>query len=371
MDLAKLKRPVFVIDRAKVRRNAGRMAEKARRSGIILRPHVKTHQSAAVAGWLREFGVRAVTVSSVDMAAYFLRAGWTDVLISVPVNVHQIPEIDELASAGTVHVIVESGRTAQALLEGAAHPLDIWIEVDAGYHRTGLPVGRPEAIAEVAGIVRRGDRHRLRGLLCHDGHTYAANSPGKIREIAAASIAALSKAVDALARAGVPGLSISVGDTPSCSMREDFPPPIIEIRPGNFVFYDLTQSGIGACGEADIAAAVACPVIATHPERDELVVYGGGVHISKEAVRLAGGEACYGKVCRLRSDGTGWDPPLAGAFVSSLSQEQGILRIPPLVGRTVGIGDTLIILPVHACLTANLHAAYYVIGEGWVDKFRS
>lgn len=370
MELERLKRPVFVIDRTKVRRNLERMAEKARRSGVSLRPHVKTHQSAELASWLREFDVRAITVSSVDMAAYFQRAGWADILISVPVNVHQVPDIDELAAAGRLHVILESAVAARAVVEGVHHPLEVWIEADTGYHRTGIPVGDTGRILEVAKALGGSPHLRLSGLLCHDGQTYAASGPDEIRSIARSSFRALAAAVAELEASGFSGLRLSVGDTPSCSVLDAFPPSVSEVRPGNFVFYDLTQAGVGACREEDIAAVVACPVIAKYPERGEIVIYGGGVHISKETVRLRSGENCYGKIGRLRQAEGGWTPPIPAAYVSSLSQEQGIIKVPRDFADSIQTGDTLAVYPVHACLTANLHAAYFVPGEGWLPKFR-
>jgi D-serine deaminase-like pyridoxal phosphate-dependent protein len=55
-----------------------------------------------------------------------------------------------------------------------------------------------------------------------------------------------------------------MGDTPSCTLVDRFLPPISEIRPGNFVFYDLKQKSLGVCRDEDIAA-VAFPVIQQAP----------------------------------------------------------------------------------------------------------
>ncbi|MBP1660340.1 MAG: hypothetical protein H6P95_1532 [Candidatus Aminicenantes bacterium] len=370
MDLDHLKKPAFLIDRAKVRRNVERMAEKAGRSGVSLRPHVKTHQSAGVAAWLRDYDVRAITVSSVDMAAYFQRSGWSDILISVPVNIHQIPDIDELAAAASLDVIVESPAAARALVGGIRQPLDVWIEVDTGYHRTGVPVGETDTILDVAKALGASRYLRLRGLLCHDGQTYAASGPAEVLEIAEGSFRALSSAVAELETAGLQGLSLSVGDTPSCSLLDSFSRPVSEIRPGNFVFYDLTQAGVGACREEEIAAVVACPVIAKYPARGEIVIYGGGVHISKESLTPPEGGPCFGRITRLRGAEGFWPAPLEDAYVSSLSQEQGIVKAPEALCDSVEIGETIAVYPVHACLTANLHPAYCVPGEGWLPKFR-
>ena len=60
--------PTLIIDEARVRRNIARMAEKARRSGVRFRPHVKTHQSTAVGQWLRDGGVEAIDTAGLQLA---------------------------------------------------------------------------------------------------------------------------------------------------------------------------------------------------------------------------------------------------------------------------------------------------------------
>ncbi len=152
MDLNRLQRPVFLVDKAKVLRNVERMAKKARASGVVLRPHFKTHQSADLAEWIREFGIDKITVSSVDMAEYFGRHGWNDITIAVPVNIHQIPKINSLAKSLELHVIIDSEFTAVRLSEGINNHLNVWIEIDTGDHRTGISADRIEQILDLARI---------------------------------------------------------------------------------------------------------------------------------------------------------------------------------------------------------------------------
>jgi len=370
MDLQRLEKPVFIVDPRKARRNLEIMAAKAASSGVAFRPHAKTHQSAAVAEWYRPFGIDRIAVSSLDMACYFQAAGWIDILIAVPVNLHQITAIDALAGSCSLQVLVESETAAARLAADISRPLGVWIEVDTGYHRTGLPIEHRDRIEAVARLLVRNPRLRLNGLLVHDGHTYGAAGREEVGAIFERTLGGLRAALEHLAARGFPGLRLSFGDTPSCSLMDSFPAPISEIRPGNFIFYDLTQAGIGACRTEDIAAAVACPVISVQPERNETILYGGAVHISKEFVLAEHGAACFGRVARLRPDHAGWTDALPGVAVVSLSQEQGIVRGPKEFVDAVRIGDTLVVLPVHACLTANLHGGLFVLGQGPVSKFR-
>jgi D-serine deaminase-like pyridoxal phosphate-dependent protein len=164
--------------------------------------------------------------------------------------------------------------------------------------------------------------------------------------------------------AGLTNTCISFGDTPSCSMVEDLH-DVDEIRPGNFIFFDCTQLRIGSCNEEDIAVAVACPVVARHPERHEIVVYGGAIHLSKDFFEENGSRA-YG--CVALPQGNGWGPLLEGAYVASLSQEHGIIRMPIDVLAKVQVGDVLYVLPAHSCLTVDLFPYYLTLTGEKIQK---
>ena len=92
-----------------------------------------------------------------------------------------------------------------------------------------------------------------------------------------------------------PQLKISLGDTPSCSLADRFG-VADEIRPGNFVFYDVTQLKIGSCDWYNIALAVKCPVVDINRHRNEAVIYGGGVHFTKDRIDRPGNRPLYGMV---------------------------------------------------------------------------
>src|SRR5690606_1393659 len=100
---------------------------------ISFRPHFKTHQSVAIGEWFRAHDVDAITVSSVRMARYFADAGWQDITVAFPVNLRELPAINELARTARIGVLVDSAASVSALVAGAQHPLDLWLEVDTGY----------------------------------------------------------------------------------------------------------------------------------------------------------------------------------------------------------------------------------------------
>ncbi len=355
-----LQKPTLLLDESQARKNIQHMAAKAREQHIRFRPHFKTHQSAAIGEWFREEGVTAITVSSVDMAAYFAANGWDDILIAFPVNWREIFAINALAEQVHLGLLVESPESAAFLRDHLTAPVDIWIKIDVGNKRTGLSWDDPQPVQELLEEIRKAALLRPRGLLTHAGHTYHPDSPEQVCEIYEESVNRMNAVRNQLRTEGL-RLEVSVGDTPGCSKCAHLG-EVDEIRPGNFVFYDAQQLVVGTCTAQEIAVALACPVVAKHPERREVVIYGGAIHLSKDLFEWNGNTA-YGLVSLPR--GNGWGSPLDGAIVSRLSQEHGIVILSETDFDRVQIGDMVCILPAHSCLTLQAMREYLTL-EGKV-----
>jgi D-serine deaminase-like pyridoxal phosphate-dependent protein len=358
-----IQKPTLLLDITRALRNIDQMVDKAQHSGVHFRPHFKTHQSAEIGHWFRARGVTAITVSSVDMARYFADHGWQDILIAFPINLRQLADINELAGRITLHLLVESAETVRQLSQGLRHDVQVWLKIDAGYGRTGLPWQDGAAITAVAEAITQAPHLRLAGLLTHSGHTYRATSAGEAAHIFQESVQRMRAAQTGLREQGVE-TAVSVGDTPGCSAVTRFD-GIDEIRPGNFIFYDLTQLQIGICAEEQIAIAVACPVVAKHARQQRIILYGGAVHLSKEFLLEADGQMSFGRVAYLTDNG--WSPIIANACVTSLSQEHGIVQADEAMFNSVQVGDLLAVLPVHSCLTANLLGRYLTLDGQWIE----
>ena len=310
-------RPTLVVDRARAERNIARMAAKAAASGTRFRPHVKTHQSPAIAAWYRAAGVDAITVSSVAMAERFAAHGWTDITIAFPFNPRETASLRALTEAGVrLGLVVDSPESAR-LLVASGLEADAWIEVDAGYHRTGVDADDARTLVDLARTIRAAAPGlRFAGLLTHSGHTYAGRTRDEVLRIHDASVAAIRRSQASLAAAGIDA-PISIGDTPGCNAADGFE-GIDEIRPGNFVLLDLQQLQTGTCTEADLALAVACPVVGRYPDRGSLVVHGGSAHFSRDVADGPDGQPVYGRVAeaprrRLATGGASGVAHVAGA----------------------------------------------------------
>ena len=325
------------------------MSEKAKRSGVVFRPHFKTHQSHIIGSWFRNFGVDAITVSSAEMAQYFARDGWNDITIAFPANLLETKSYNELASAVSLNLILDDEEVALRLGKEMQHPAGVFIEIDCGYPRTGIHFSDTKGISRIIRALDDSLHLHFRGFRTHAGNIYTAGSREDIIKIYRESIFRLQELKESFSANGRE-LLISVGDTPACSLVEDLA-GVDEIRPGNFVYYDLMQYDLGSCSFDDIAVSVACPVAGIYPERNEIVIYGGAIHLSKDFIFFEG-EKVYGKV--VLYDGNSWSAPLPETSVVALSQEHGIIRTLSGIISKLRHGDLLGIIPVHSCLTANL-----------------
>ena len=359
-------KPTILLDETTAKRNIARMTAKARAAGVAFRPHFKTHQSHAIGAWFRQEGVRAITVSSLDMAEYFAADGWDDITLAFSANIRQIPAMNALAEHIRLGLLVESVETAAALGAGIDAPVDIWLKIDGGAGRTGISWENPEAAARIAAEVMRHGQLHLKGLLTHAGNTYTAPNPDAAAAAFLQSVERIQSMRTALQSAGIPPHLISVGDTPGCSALTTFE-GVDEIRPGNFVFYDAQQLRVGSCVFEDIAVALACPVVALHTERSEAVVYGGAIHLTKDTFEWQGSRA-YGLVCL--PAGHGWSAPLTDAAVTRLSQEHGILSLRPKDLARLHVGDLLCLIPAHSCLTVQAVGSYLTLDGARIDMMR-
>ena len=351
--------PTLIIDQKKVNNNINRMLKKVELGNIIFRPHFKTHQLTDIGKLFKDKRVNSITVSSVSMASYFANHGWKDITIAFPVNLPEIEEINKLAGKINLNVLVESLFSVSIMSNKTTQTLGVFIKIDAGYHRTGLLPNNPE-IDKIIKLLDSNKQLVFRGFLSHAGNTYIAKSKSEILSIMDDSRSILNTLKQKYILQ-YPDIIISYGDTPSCSLSDDCR-GFDEIRPGNFVYYDVMQNHIGSCSINDIAVAVACPVVATHQTRNELVIYGGAVHLSKEFIESEKGLKVFGYVVNFTEEG--WSKPIEGAYVSALSQEHGIIKMSHQEIAEYKPGDIIGILPIHSCLTANLlHNSYELVNS--------
>jgi len=325
------------------------MAQKALAYGLMFRPHFKTHQSVEVGKWFKAEGINAITVSSVTMAAFFADAGWEDITIAFPMNVREIDNINLLAGKIRLNILFDMPEQAMVAAGKISHPAGYFIKVDVGYHRSGVEPNDHEAIQQILKVTE-GTSLTFKGFLTHSGNTYQAGNRDEILCIHNDAVGILS-GLKIKYQGRFPEIIISTGDTPSCSITGNFK-GVDEIRPGNFVYFDLMQYHLGSCSFDEIAAAVICPVISVYPRRNQALIYGGAVHLSKESLISKKGNLIFGLVVPFINGK--WGNPEGDDYLVSLSQEHGIFTTESNWSKSLNPGDLVAVVPVHSCLAADL-----------------
>lgn len=356
MDWSAITHPTLLLDTGKAQHNLSRMVQKAKDNRCQFRPHFKTHQSAVIGQWFRDYGLDRIAVSSVQMALYFAHHGWRDILVSFPFHPQQWSLLRDLCPVIRVGVVISNYQSALTLATLADQPVEVWFEIDLGQGRTGFVSPFEDTLTTALQAVQRNPNLTIRGMHVHAGQSYQCRGAAALHELGAALQPSLqqirSSWLDPM------GWELSFGDTPLCSVLADLS-FADELRPGNFIFYDLMQHQIGACRPEDIAVTLACPVV------DEYFLYGGAVHLSGDRLTVDG-QWVFGALAK--ASPVGWVPqePLYRQPLSALSQEHGWLD---KAGPAMTYGKVVPVLPVHSCLTTEA-MPYYLTTQGErIEKF--
>lgn len=345
--------PTLLLNENICKANIQRMAEKAQRHNLAFKPHMKTHQTAEVGEWLKEAGVKSITVSSILMAEYFASQGWDDITVAFPANIRQAENLNKLAAKVDLTLLINSPFTAKKLNNQLTNSINAYIELDTGSERTGLKVEQEEQIKEIIDTINAAQNLNWIGFYSHPGHSYDSTSEKEIQAVHQSVLSQLN-ALRNNFNSEYGDFEVCIGDTPCCSKGNSFD-GIDAISPGNFVFYDLMQHKIGSCEIKDIAVAVICPIVDKLPTRKELAVHGGAIHFSKEKMQEKG-IIHFGKSAIEKENH--WQISDSESYLKALSQEHGIVECSDDDFDSYQVGDLITILPVHSCLTANLMDSY-------------
>ena len=361
MDLNSIKTPCAVLDLARVRRNAERVAEIATRNNVRLRPHIKTHKCIEVARIQTEGFDGGVTVSTLAEARAFAGNGFSDITYAVPVETGKFGEVVEIVRGGTkLTLLTDDGETVAALDTAARDAnvqFDMFVKIDCGYHRCGVEPQTTEAV-DIPRRVSDATNLHFAGILTHAGHSYNVRTKDEILEIARQERNRMVEHAERLRGLGIEVPTVSIGSTPTIT-HVDHLEGIDEIRPGNYIFFDAFQATIGSCTFEDAALSVLASVVHRDASRNKLIVDAGAIALSKDRGAVDIDATCgYGRVLDIDGNET-------GMRVGSLSQEHGVMTAPDeATFNRFKVGDRVRILANHSCLTAAQHSYYNVLDEG-------
>ncbi len=357
--LAALPTPCLLLDESKMSVNIGRLAFRAAKLGVSLRPHLKTAKSVDVARRLLTDGNGPATVSTLAEAEAFAAAGVKDILYAVGIAPQKLDRVLALRANGCDLTIILDSRDQAVAVAEASHragaPIPTLIEIDSDGHRGGLSPNDPELLA-IAKILDHCSS--LRGVITHAGESYGVVGAVAHADYAERERSAVVAAADALRSSGLSCPVVSVGSTPTAHAARDLT-GVTELRAGVYVFFDLVMAGIGVCTPEDVAVSVLTTVIGHQTARGWILIDAGWMAMSRDrGTANQKVDQGYGIVCDERGD------IIEGLIVVQANQEHGVIAVPPgsnIELPDLPVGTRLRILPNHACATSAQHESYHVL----------
>lgn len=386
MLLTDLRTPFALIDHARLNANIAAMAARARAAGVALRPHAKTHKSLEIAKRQIAAGAVGICCAKLGEAEVFAAGGIGDIRLPYPVNPVNADRVVALLSRTRLSIIVDDMSVAQGwsdAMVAAGTTLDVLVKVDVGFHRCGINPSAADAADRVAFVATLPGLN-FRGLLSHAGHAYHAASEMELDYIATREAEMMSDLAARATALGVKVDEISVGSTPTARFIEkqvrraerqlgqtdeaEASPDVsrafapTEMRPGNYVFLDRTQTGLGAATLETCAMFIAATVV-SRPAPDRVILDCGAKTLALDGARGFGAMPGHGLV--ILPDGTP-DPTLV---IERLSEEHATVKAA--APTRLRIGDRVRVLPNHSCVVTNLMDELVLAeGEQVVGKLR-
>ena len=350
-----------------------------------------------------------------------------NVLYGLPLPGSQVPRIADVGrrlGAGSISLMVDHASQlgpAQRFRDLAGFPASVFIKVDTGYHRAGLPpsaLNKGAMLDEVARLHLEG-AVVLVGLYSHSSLSYNDSTPVQAMDNLATEIQGCMDAVRQNSQhfpSSLRDLTISVGASPQVISIQNFAVTLegqkeytgatedlahalrevaatattsspdetsaagvrvsLELHAGVYSVMDLQQLATNATGlrptggsfDEQIAVSVAAEVVSTYNDGErevpEALVAAGTLGLGREPCHSYDG---WGIVGPTPAATPGGDQMLV---VKRISQEHSILAWDTAGGGSKGgsqgaipleVGQYVRIYPNHACITGAMYGWYFVV----------
>jgi len=350
-DLARLLTPALVIHLDLVRANIARVIAYTG-SPERWRPHVKTIKTPEVIAELLLAGVRQFKCATLREARCLLETAQLaglkiDVLLAYPLLGPALSELGRLAAEharANLSVLCEDPAQVAHVPPNVA----LFVDVDPGMGRTGLPMEERDAIHDVA----RAAGERFRGLHHYEGHLHGAPDERRERCFAsyrelldlAAELERRRCAVHELITSGTPAFLHALAYAPFRELGET----LHRVSPGTVVFHDLRSAEENPELEL-VPAAVVLARVVSHPRADVVTCDAGSKSVAAEA-----GDPCAYVLGH---------PELVA---QTPSEEHLPLKVT--AGAAPGRGEILMLVPRHICPTVNLAEEAVLVEKGRVHS---
>ena len=310
------------------------------------RPHVKTAKSSEVVRRLIAHGVKQFKCATTLELLTTCGAGASDVLVAYPVvgaNARRVLDIAAMHPAVSISVLAENGEQVR---QWRGHPAGVFLDVNPGMDRTGIPQQRIQETVELAELAGS----QFRGLHYYDGHI-SEPDPAVRQSHAHQGYQQLLTLIGALASASVPAGEVITAGTPSMPCSLAFEPFrsgafVHRVSPGTLVYNDLSSLDQLSSIPGLRPAALVVATVVSHPKKERFTCDAGHKSVSADAGV---------PTCAVLGH-PGWIP---------LKPSEEHLPVDTANQEDVpAVGDSVYLLPRHICPCVNLFDFALVVDRG-------
>jgi D-serine deaminase-like pyridoxal phosphate-dependent protein len=316
---------------------------------ISHRPHIKVHKSVTLARLQQSLGCRGVTCAKLGEAEVMADGGINDILLAYPlIGADKLERYRALLLRGLqIRTVINSIPGAKGLSDlglSLGRRLPVLVELDGGIKRGGLPNG--EALAAFATAVKDLPGLSIEGVEYYGGDIYACKTEEDVRLRARRERDEIIGAAETLRSLGIEISILSGGSSFSMFFPEEIA-GLTEVRAGNYIFNDCARLGLGLVTVDDCALRVYCTVVA-RPDSETAVIDAGSKTLTSDTVRSR--------------EGYGYIAEAPDAVIFKLNEEHGFVKREG--GLDWEIGQTVSVIPNHACTVPNLCDEIYAVRGG-------
>jgi D-serine deaminase-like pyridoxal phosphate-dependent protein len=337
--------PALVIDLDAFERNLRRMADATAQAGVRLRPHAKTHKSAAIAQLQMELGAVGICCQKVSEAEILADAGIGDILVSNEIaGAGKIDRLAALARRTKIGVCVDDADNVAELAAAAERHdvnISVLVEIDVGGNRCGVAPGEPAL--RLAARIARSNLLRFGGLQAYHGSAQHLRGYDERRDAIARATDWTRQTVDLLSREGLNCETVGGAGTGTFAF-EAATGVFNELQAGSYIFMDAdyarNRNADGTAYDAFEHALFVLTTVMSKPVAGRAVVDAG----HKSAAVDSGPPEPF------RRPGIVYRRP---------SDEHGVLLSEG--GALPARGEKILLIPGHCDPTVNLYDCYVCV----------
>ncbi|CAI7618680.1 unnamed protein product [Penicillium bialowiezense] len=379
---SELPTPALVLSKPVLEHNTCILLEDVKRLGIKFRPHVKTLKCNEVTRMMLGNGTHrrivASTLAEIRGALDLVETGELDeCLYGLPVSASALPFLETLTKSLKIILMIDSEQQIDLLESYAtqspsAPSWPVFIKIDVGSKRAGVVTDSP-SLPKLIQRIESSPAASVYGFYCHAGHSYACRTEDAAAAVLQTEVEGVVEAAKFLVNeTSDRTIVVSVGSTPTAHVVKRLQGALpqgmeLELHAGNYPSNDLQQVATSLVEPTQQAVRILADVCSVYPDRNEALINAGTIALAKETSEFPG--------FAIVADRPQWS-------VVRMAQEHGILgwaesdQTKRLVQKTGSkssdgdkvegsfkVGDKVMLYIQHACITAAMHYAYYVVDE--------